>query len=328
MVILTSCGTTGSGVLYTERSIDPMSVNLQRVAILPNRLPLNLTDPEMWKKYNWEVMRRRFEKEGMQVIDFTTSVEMFNKSGLPLEDTKVSRDKYAELAEELGADILIFPYYGTSYRVTGITDKNNYEITGSLQVYLAEENDFMTRIDIEGNNFIHSFNKLAPFVSLGIVIGSTLTYDETLMLIGGIAGGVASLYPILPFLTPIKKRYERAFRYAINEGLDQFFRKYKVQTATLNNPARPVQSKTTPLNNPPVQQPAVKKDEPVKQVLVQSQNTNPTPSSVQPVTGPAEKPLSHYSMDELERMKIDAVNAKDFRKAQAIKDEIDKRNNR
>ncbi|MBN2632963.1 MAG: hypothetical protein JXR66_05380, partial [Bacteroidales bacterium] len=164
LVLLSSCGTAGNGILYSERSITPSEVKYQRVAILPNRLPLNLTDPEMWRKYNWEVMQTRFIKEGFQVIDYNTSVEMFGRSGLPMEDTKISRDKYAELAEEMNADILVFPFYGTSFRISGITDKNNFEVTGSLQVYLRDQNDFMTRIDFEGNNYFRSFSKLLPIV--------------------------------------------------------------------------------------------------------------------------------------------------------------------
>lgn len=228
LILLSSCGTTGNGILYSERSITPSDVKYQRVAILPNRLPLNLTDPEMWRKYNWEVMQTRFIKEGFQVIDYNTSVEMFSRSGLPLEDTKISRDKYAELAEEMNADILIFPFYGTSFRISGITDKNNFEVTGSLQVYLRDQNDFMTRIDFEGNNYFRSFSKIMP-IGLGafFVLFNLIITDPDAMIVGAIGSGAGYLAALVPLFTPPRVRWERAFRYSINKGLDQFFARYQ-----------------------------------------------------------------------------------------------------
>jgi len=314
-LVLVSCGTTGSGVLYTERSINPTEVRFKRVAILPNRLPLNLSEPEKWKKFNWEVMKKRFEKEGLLVIDYNTSVDLFNKSGLPLEDTKVSRDKYAELSEELDADILVFPYYGTSFRITGITDKNNFEVTGSLQIYLADQNDFMTRIDINGNNFYHAFSKLSPIFSILLTTVFSLTGDYELMTVGAIAGPAISIGFLIPALTPARKRWERAFRYSINKGLDQFFLKYSMRSATpvTSGGAAP----KTPVITPeiPVTQQAPKTEKPA----VSGNN------KAQPASTPATKSLSYYSVDELEKMKQEAVNAKDFKKAQSIKEEIERR---
>ena len=314
-LVLVSCGTTGTGVLFTERSINPTDVRFKRVAVLPNRLPLNLSEPEKWKKFNWEVMKKRFEREGLLVIDYETSVEMFNKSGLPLEDTKVSRDKYAELAEEMDADILVFPYYGTSFRITGITDKNNFEITGSLQIYLADQNDFMTRIDINGNNYYHAFSKLSPIFSILLTTVFSLTDSYELMAVGAIAGPAISIGFLIPALTPARKRWERAFRYSINKGLDQFFLKYNMRSAT------PVTSVST-APKAPVKTPEI----PVTQQAPKAEN--PTVSGntkAQPASNPGTKPLSYYSVDELEKMKQDAVNAKDFKKAQSIKEEIEKR---
>lgn len=314
-LVLVSCGTTGSGSLFTERSINPTDVRFKRVAVLPNRLPLNLSEPEKWKKFNWDVMKKRFEREGLLVIDYETSVEMFNKSGLPLEDTRVSRDKYAELAEELDADILVFPYYGTSFRITGITDKNNFEVTGSLQIYLADQNDFMTRIDFNGNNFYHAFTKLSPIFSILVTTVFSLTGDYELMAVGAIAGPAASIAFLIPALTPARKRWERAFRYSINEALDQFFVKYSMRSA---NPVPQVSPVVTPQVNtrevPQTIQPVKIEEKPV-----------PAEPKAQPDTSPGAKPLSYYSVDELEKMKQEAVTAKDFRKAQSIKEEIERR---
>jgi hypothetical protein len=280
------------------------------VAVLPNRLPLNLSEPEKWKKFNWEVMKKRFEREGLLVIDYETSVEMFNKSGLPLEDTKVSRDKYAELAEEMDADILVFPYYGTSFRITGITDKNNFEVTGSLQIYLADQNDFMTRIDINGNNYYHAFSKLSPIFSILLTTVFSLTDSYELMAVGAIAGPAVSIGFLIPAFTPARKRWERAFRYSINKGLDQFFAKYSMRAAAPAASVSPVPR--SQVNTPEV--PVTKQEQVV-----------PADTKTQPAASPGTKPLSFYSVDELEKMKQEAVNAKDFRKAQSIKEEIEKR---
>jgi hypothetical protein len=301
-ILVTACGTTGNGVLYTERSIVPTDVKYQRVAVLPNRLPLNLQDPERWKKFNWNVMKTRFEKEGFQVIDYSTSVEMFNKSGLPLEDTKISRDKYAELAEEMNADILVFPYYGTSYRVTGITDKNNYEVVGSLQVYLAHQNDFMTRIDVEGNDYFNTYNKIVPVAGLLLtLLVQAVAEDPNVIIAVSLITPLASIATLVPYLKPANKRYEKAFRLAINKGLDQFFAKYSGRTTTAV-PAKVIPAATT-TTNAPATKPAA------------------TPSA----TPATEKPLSSLTIEELQKMKQQAIDAKDFKKAAAIKEELDKR---
>lgn len=313
VIILTSCGTTGNGILFTERSIAPSDVEFQRVAILPNRLPLNLQDPEMWRTFNWGVMKKRFEREGFQVIDYNTSVEMFNKSGLPMEDTKVSRDKYAELASEMGADILIFPYYGTNFRITGFLDKNNFEVVGSLQVYLANQNDFMTRIDFSGKNYYSAFTKVIPLVSTIPLLFLSQVEDPAVMTVVGLIGPALSIATLIPALKPAKKRYANAFQYSINKGLDQFFIKYKGKKVNTRSqiPAqvvKPVETIT----------PVEKKDNTVKPV----QQVQPADAAKTQVK---ENPYATIPLDKLNQMKQQAVDAKDFKKAAAIKAEIDSR---
>ncbi|NVO04093.1 MAG: hypothetical protein HXX09_15460, partial [Bacteroidetes bacterium] len=165
-IIANSCGTTGSGYLYTESTIPPEKVKYQTVAILPNRLPLNLQNLEKWRTSNWKLVEKRFSELGYKVIDYNTSVQMFKKSGLPLEDSKISRDKMAELATELNADLLILPYYGTSYDLGGFLDKNSFNSVGSFQVYSAKHNDFVARVDFDGTNYYCAFTKVG-------LIGST-----------------------------------------------------------------------------------------------------------------------------------------------------------
>ncbi len=236
-IIISSCGTTGRGVMYSERSINVNDVSIQTVAILPNRLPMNLQDAEYWRKYNWEVTRNRFQREGFRVIDYNTSNDMFKKSGLPLDDTKSSRDKYAELAEEMNADILIFPYYGNSYSVTGLFDQNNYNIVATFQIYLASQNDFMTRIDFDGKNYYYAFTKIAPLVTgvASMILGIAGAYELASI------PSLISIPLIFPSFVPANTRWKKAFKKAINKGLNQFFMKYKVTRAA--KPATKVMGK-------------------------------------------------------------------------------------
>src|SRR6185295_591895 len=72
-----------------------------------------LQNSEFWQRTNWEIARRQFVERGFDVVDYDTSVSAFNRSVLPVEDTKSSRDKYADLAQALGVDLIVIPYYGT-----------------------------------------------------------------------------------------------------------------------------------------------------------------------------------------------------------------------
>jgi len=112
-LFLNSCGVSSKSFIYHEPSIKRQNVKVTKIAIVPNRLPLNLTDPEKWRHYNWGIASEYLMSRGYQVVDYRTSVEAFDQSGLPVEDTKSSRDKYAELAQLLSVDMIAIPYYGT-----------------------------------------------------------------------------------------------------------------------------------------------------------------------------------------------------------------------
>jgi len=130
----------GAGRTYLEPSIPRGSVRVQSVAILPNRLPINLQDPERWRRYNWSVIRRELIARGIRVVDYRTSLDVFARSGLPVEDTKSSRDKYAEVAQQLGVDAIIVPYYGTFGSSQGaILIDHHFTSVATLQVYLAAQ---------------------------------------------------------------------------------------------------------------------------------------------------------------------------------------------
>ena len=82
---------------YFDPSL-PGVIPVRRVALVPNRLPANLLEPEKWRRSNWDVAAKALRAKGYDVVDYDASVASFEKSALPIEDTHASRDKYAELA--------------------------------------------------------------------------------------------------------------------------------------------------------------------------------------------------------------------------------------
>jgi len=218
MLALQSCGTTGKGVLYIEPSVQKQDVAIRRVAIIPNRLPLNLQDPEKWRRFNWGVIKDEFNSRGFEVVDYETSVKTFEKSGLPVEDTKASRDKYADLAQQLGVDAVVLPYYGTFATVKNFFIATNiaYIGVGTLQIFLTQKNDFFTRTDVSGKNQYTSGIALLP----GLVLGAVEPTVGAFVLLGGV------VYDLIQAFTPSDTRWKRAFKKGIQEGFKPFFVAY------------------------------------------------------------------------------------------------------
>ncbi len=194
---ITSCSVKGKALLYSESSIKPQDIKAKTVAILPNRLPVTLQNSEKWRQKNYESMKKILVKKGYSVIDYNTSNQLFQESGLPLEDTKSSRDKYADLAQKLNADLLIFPYYGTTYTSNGLS--NSYISIGSLQFYSSKHNDFSARVDLEGVTKIQTWPSMVPYA--GIV------------------------YQIV-MIFPSRKGHDKAFIKAFQKGFEVYFDKY------------------------------------------------------------------------------------------------------
>jgi hypothetical protein len=223
LFFLFGCQITGRGTLYTESSIPRGSVKISKVAIVPNRLPANLTDPEKWRLFNWKIAADEFRKRGYEVVDYDTSVKSFEKSGLPVEDTHSSRDKYADLAQALAVDAIVIPYYGTQF-----TSKNyilvnyfGYDGVATFQVYLAERNDFASRIDAFGeSSFPLGYGTLA---GIGIVVIGSIAVSPALLTfsIVPILGEV--VFDIFMMSKAPDQYWEQAFDKAIREGLQPFF---------------------------------------------------------------------------------------------------------
>jgi hypothetical protein len=206
IVCLNSCKTKAKAYLYTESSIQPQDVRARTVAILPNRLPVTLQNSELWRTKNFESMKRILERRGYSVIDYNTSNALFQQSGLPMEDTKSSRDKYAELAQKMGADLLVFPYYGTTFTSTGFS--NSYTAIASLQFYSLKHNDFSARIDLEGVTKIATWPSMVPIAGI--------------------------LWQILT-LGPCKKGHDKAFTKGFKEGYDVYFSRFSPSSGGSNN---------------------------------------------------------------------------------------------
>jgi len=232
-----------SSVVYTEERVKPSEVAYKTVAILPNRLPINLQDPEYWRKYNWDIIANYFRRQGVNVIDYRTSVNMFNTSGLPIEDTKVSRDKYADLAQRIGADLLIIPYYSTIYKQSsGLwSNLHIYSSIGTLQFYYAYENEFIARVDFEG---AASYKMSGPVISLfpmaPMVVGLFESDPETLLIVSLSGTGVMVLFMLRDLVNSTRtpeECWQIAFRDGINGGMARFRAVYP-GTGTPTKPTR------------------------------------------------------------------------------------------
>jgi len=239
MAALQACGTTGTGLLYIEPSVKQQDVAIRKVAVVPNRLPLNLQDPEKWRKYNFGVVKEEFTTRGFEVVDYESSVKTFEKSGLPVEDTKSSRDKYAELAQQLGVDAIVLPYYGTFGSSANFLFVNNtaFISVGTFQIFLTQKNDFFTRSDVSGKNQYTT--------GIGTVGGFVLLFASPP--VGGIVIAAGTIFDLVQVLVPRDTRWQKAFKKGIQEGLKPFFVVYPAPRSTrLTEPQIVKESEPTP----------------------------------------------------------------------------------
>jgi len=152
----------------------PGAVRLRRVAVVPGRGPSGVKDPERWRHVVWSSLDRAFRARGFDVVDEPTSAQAYERAGLPLDEGRASRDRYADLALGLGVDLVAVASYSTSQRTDAIAfiGTTHYTSLLTLQLYFAEKGQFGARIDASGDT----------------------TYTTGLMLAGGlVAGEVFSL---------------------------------------------------------------------------------------------------------------------------------------
>lgn len=235
--IITSCATKGKASLYSELAIPPQNVKAKTIAIMPNRYPLVLQNAEEWRVKNYESIKRILVRNGFNVVDYNTANQLFQESGLPMEDTKSSRDKYAELAQKLNADLLIFPYYGTSFSTTGFT--NSYIAVTTLQLYSVAHNDFCARIDMEGTHKIQTWpSQVLPLVAIGLsyalVALEALNPQET-SIFTYVGPATSVVYNIFVGIGG-KKGHVKAFKKGLDQGMDLFLSRFTPASGgTINN---------------------------------------------------------------------------------------------
>jgi hypothetical protein len=238
LAIAGGCATTTSqSNLYFEPSIQRSEVRIRRVAIVPNRLPMNLADPESWRKYNWEQANLEFTKRGFEVVDYETSVRTFEASGLPLEDTPNSRDKLADLARELNVDAIIVPYYGTLFESNQVILVSEMHWKGviTFQVYLTSANDFFARLDLSGDTmwmanygtiFLLAASMSTPTPEYEWVDGQMVEKDDPTAAARTGIFMFGAFYMIADFYYAIrgsKYMWRKSFKRAIQKGLEPFF---------------------------------------------------------------------------------------------------------
>jgi hypothetical protein len=246
LVAVGGCATTTSqSEFYFEPSIPRNEVRIRRVAIVPNRLPLNLADPESWREYNWGIAAEEFRDRGFEVVDYATSVAAFERSGLPMEDTPDSRDKFADLARELNVDAVIMPYYGTLFESSQVIMVSEMHWKGvvTFQVYLTSANDFFARFDLSGDT-----KWMANYGTIFLLAASmsntnpemvwdpdTMTFKEekdsaaeaarTGIYLFGAYFLIADFYYVF---RGSKYMWRMSFKKAIRKGLEPFFTAFQV----------------------------------------------------------------------------------------------------
>lgn len=221
-------GKAGPSNFYMEPGIDRARLGFRRVAIVPNRLPLNLQDPERWRKFNFEVAADQFRRRGFTVVDYEGSARVFNESGLPIEDTRVSRDKYAELGRQLGVDLVVVPYYGTFATTGGSLLVQDFSYTGvaTYQFFDVRSNQFVGRSDFSGSDGYRT--KAMGFFLIGQANAMMAKAEDKAdaQSLAGLLGLVGLAIDLYNGSVSPTTRWERAFRGGIPKGLEPFFAQF------------------------------------------------------------------------------------------------------
>lgn len=235
--LFAGCTLTGEGFVFKDPKVPVQAVrSVRRVAIVPNRLPLLVANFEEWRKRNWEIVKKEFEKRAFKVVDYETSVQRFENVGLPVEDSPAAHDKYAQLCVELNADAIVIPYYATTADTSGaIFITHTYNSLATFQIYLRAANQFFTRVDAVGTSNYHTGFVTFGSLLAGILSISTIIAAETVK--GGIDQkvtlglpitglGLTVLGAIIDIGSAVKSKdshWTEAFQEAIPKALEPVF---------------------------------------------------------------------------------------------------------
>jgi hypothetical protein len=226
--------------MYVDPALRPGSVRLRRVAIIPSRLPATVRDPEKWRRFTWGSLERAFRARGFDVVDYEASVLAAENAGLPLDEARPARDRYADIAQGLGVDLVAVPSFTTSAFTEGvlfITTSHHVSVL-TLQLYFTGKSQFGARIEATGDTTYVTGLAFAVGLVAGEVFATIsaascqvpATCNTTYGLMGGIflgAGTVGDLgYGLALSLGGPDPYWEQSFDDAIRRGLEPFFLAY------------------------------------------------------------------------------------------------------
>lgn len=152
LLFLAEACVTGRGTLLADPSLRPQSVHIPRIAVVPNRLPAVMPDAERWRSFCWRTAADELRKRGYEVAGYEVSTGAFDRAGLDFDDTHSSRDKWADLASSLQVDAILVPSYAVFGHAGGVVfiTRYTYEAVVNYQLYLAERNEFVARVEAYG----------------------------------------------------------------------------------------------------------------------------------------------------------------------------------
>ncbi len=210
--LVAACSTKAHHEVIFRPSVWPSKADLQRVAIVPNRIPLMTEDPDFWRRENWERVADQFRAQGIAVADYSTSVSAFGASGAQFGgDTD-----FATLSSQLRVDAIVVPYYGvsSSFSLWLLLGRARYNAVATFDIYLAKEDDFVARIEATARNQ-YAFGGLT---AVGVVVTAAGAYAVGIPILA--VGAAIDLYQAT---IPENARWGEAFDQAIEEGLGSFF---------------------------------------------------------------------------------------------------------
>ncbi|HYV47743.1 MAG TPA: hypothetical protein VFA20_22950 [Myxococcaceae bacterium] len=241
MSVCAGCAqTAASGTLLLDPGLRPGAVRLRRVAVVPGRGPAGVKDPERWRHAVWSSLERAFRGRGFDVVDYERSIQAYERAGLPLEEGRAARDRYGDLAQGLGVDLVAVAEFSTSQRTDAIAfiGTTHYTSLLTLQLYFAEKGQFGARIDASGDTTYTSGLMLAGGLLAGEVFAIISAAgcqipaqcNPTFGLVGAVFLGLGTTadigYGVALALPGADAYWEQSFDQAVQKGLEPFLESF------------------------------------------------------------------------------------------------------